>query len=149
MMLLGMSTVGLQTGVALAKPVIHHAHAAHGKVKAYLYLTVVGSGLKLGSDGKTHDTYLPGDFTLEKGVPTEIVIANYDEGPHTLTSSTLGINISVKPRRAQGVAGITTAVVTANKTGVFDWTCNDPCDAKAGGWAMGQQGYMQGKITVQ
>lgn len=116
--------------------------------KAYLYLTVVGSGVKLGSDGKTHDTFLPGNFTLEKGVPTEITIANYDEGPHTLTAPDLNINIQIPGHKAEGVPSITTTVVTVDKTGTFIWQCMDPCDSKAGGWAMAQDGYMKGKITV-
>lgn len=114
----------------------------------YLSLTVVGSGVKLGADGKTHDTFLPGNFTLEKGVPTQVIIANFDEGPHTLTVPDLGINIQISGRKAAHVASITTAVVTAAKTGVFEWMCTQPCDGKANGWAMGQDGYMRGKVKV-
>jgi hypothetical protein len=116
--------------------------------QAFMDLAITGSGLKLGSDGKTHDTFLPGNFTLEKGVPTQITIANFDEGPHTLTIPELNINIQIPGQKADHVASITKAVVTASKSGTFEWMCNQPCDSKANGWAMTQEGYMRGKVTV-
>lgn len=118
------------------------------QAQAYLYLTVAGGVLKKGSDGKFHDTFLPGNFTLQKGVPTQIEIANFDEGPHTITAPGLGINIQIPGHKADGIASITKVTVTATKSGTFDWNCTLPCDAKAGGWAMGQDGFMRGKISV-
>lgn len=115
---------------------------------AYVHLTVVGSGVEKGSDGKTHDAFLPGNFTLEKGVPTQIEIANYDEGPHTLTIPDLNIDIKVPGHVKDKVASVTKVVVTADKAGTFEWTCNVACDGKAKGWAMAQDGYMRGKVTV-
>ncbi len=115
---------------------------------ADLTLKVLPGG-KTGSDGKMHDAFSPADFTLKKGVPVRISIYNYDDMPHSLTSYALGLNIQAKGAAKEGTPGVTTITFIPQKEGDYKWVCVDPCDLEANGWAMSQDGYMQGTIHVQ
>lgn len=110
-------------------------------------LTVLPGG-RLGTDGKMHDTYAPANWTVVAGVPVKLTIYNYDNMKHSLTSSSLGLNVQANPSAKTGVPGVTTVTFTPTKTGDFNWQCIDPCDLDNNGWAMTQPGFMEGTIHV-
>ncbi|WML43046.1 hypothetical protein [Neobacillus sp. PS3-40] len=109
---------------------------------------VIEPGSKLGPDGKLHDAFINGDIKLTVGKPVTLHFLNYDGGTHTYTSGDLGLNVQIKGSTKKGEPAETTFTFTPNKTGDFTWLCADKCDGGNGQWAMAQQGYMQGKITV-
>lgn len=109
---------------------------------------VIEPGAKLGSDGKLHDAFINGDIKVTEGQPVTLNFLNYDEGTHTYTSADLGINVKIKGSSKKGEPGITSYTFTPKKQGEYAWLCADPCDGGNGQWAMSQDGYMKGKITV-
>lgn len=122
-------------------------------------ITMVSEGHEggsLASDGKTHDTIMPASFTVYVGQQVNLTVINYDEGPHTITSPTLGINFQFPGAKAAGVPSVTSFTFTATKAGSYLWYCALPCDKGQGGWAMtqgangspAQIGFMAGYITV-
>lgn len=98
---------------------------------------------KKGPDGAWHDAFLPADWTVRAGQKVSVTVLNYDNGPHTFTSPTLGVN-AVLPAATGNTPGQKTFTFTAPQAGSYQWWCTDPCDP----WAMGHQGYMQGTVTV-
>jgi plastocyanin len=96
---------------------------------------------KLGPDGKKHDAFSQTEFTVKVGQPVTLRIDNTDNGPHSITSPTAGVNIIAQP-------GIHTYTLLVTKAGKFLWNCMIPCDTEAGGWAMQHPGYMSGYITA-
>ena len=50
-----------------------------------------------GPDGRRHDSFVPSSFVLKKGVPTELRIVNYDDGPHTMYAPALNLDVLVMP----------------------------------------------------
>ncbi|AFM39939.1 hypothetical protein Desaci_0891 [Desulfosporosinus acidiphilus SJ4] len=118
-------------------------------------MTVVPD-LKLGSDGKIHDSFSPADLTIMQGVPTKVTVLNYDDGAHDIVAKDLKLNVKIPGSTKKGVPSTTTFTVTADKTGDFHWLCDVPCDGagnpnKPGsnkGWAMANDGYMAGTIHV-
>lgn len=109
---------------------------------------VINAGYKLGSDGKLHDAYTPGDFTINSGSPVELTIYNFDDGTHTLTANDLSVDMKVSGSKQKGAPSITKYTFTPNKKGTFKWICADRCDGQNGQWAMAQDNYMIGSITV-
>ena len=109
---------------------------------------VVEPGAKLGPDGKLHDAFINGDFTVTAGKSVHLTIYNYDDGTHTLTAQDLGINVKIKGSEKKGQPSVTEADFTPSKEGTFNWLCADKCDGQNNQWAMTHDGYMQGKITV-
>jgi heme/copper-type cytochrome/quinol oxidase subunit 2 len=109
---------------------------------------VVNPGYKLGSDGKLHDAFTPGDITVKVGQPVQLTVYNFDNGPHSLTSAGLGLNLIVKPSTAKGNPNVSTVQFTPTKTGKFTWNCNQPCDGQNADWSMSHDGYMMGSINV-
>ena len=73
---------------------------------------------------------------MHAGEPVKLVIDNTDNGPHSITSPAAGVNILVRP-------GTHTYTLLVNKTGVFNWFCDQPCDP----YSMAHLGYMRGTIT--
>lgn len=110
---------------------------------------VINPGYKLGPDGKLHDAYTPANFTVSSESPVQLTIYNFDNGNHTLTSKSLGVNINVAPSKQTGSPAATTATFTPSKKGTFTWQCMDPCDGQNGQWAMSHNNYMMGNITVE
>ncbi len=111
----------------------------------------------LGPDGQGHDTYAPSEFTAKAGVTYTIRVYNYDEGPHTFTIDSLGINQTIAPYVSETQPSLTTFTVKFPKAGLDRFYCKFPCDAKHGGWAMtrdraghgaGQDGFMAGFVNV-
>jgi plastocyanin len=91
-------------------------------------------GIK-GPDGKPHDAFAPTSFVLQSGVPTTLNIINYDDGPHTITSPDLGLNLIINPGTAVGDAVqpvTTTATITIPQSGVYRWYCSVSCDDASG-----------------
>ncbi|HJV47620.1 MAG TPA: hypothetical protein VJ824_18015 [Bacillota bacterium] len=109
---------------------------------------VVEPGAKLGPDGKLHDAFINGDFTVTVGKPAHLTIYNYDDGTHTLTAQDLGLNVKVNGSEKKGQPGVTEADFTPTKEGTFNWMCTDKCDSENNQWAMSHDGYMTGKINV-
>ncbi|WDL98802.1 hypothetical protein [Alicyclobacillus sp. ALC3] len=116
--------------------------------KQHVHLTIL-PGMKLGPDGKKHDAFSPANFTLMRGVQTEIIIYNYDDMPHSLTDPALGLNVQAAPSKESGRPGVTTVTFTPTHAGTSTWRCVDPCDLDNGQWAMSHPGYMTGSITVE
>jgi hypothetical protein len=109
---------------------------------------VVNAGYKSSSDGKLHDAFTPADFTINHGQPVEMTVYNFDNGKHTLTSADLKLNLTAKGSEKEGEPALSTTTFMADKTGTFTWNCMIPCDTESAAWAMTQDGYMTGKITV-
>ena len=115
---------------------------------AHLAMDVL-PGFKLGPDGKLHDAFSPSTLTVAPGQKVELTIYNYDNMPHSFTSSALGVNSVFASSPKAGEASVTVVDFTApKKPGSYTFQCIKPCDTPNGGWAMGQQGYMIGTLNV-
>ncbi|HEY7891875.1 MAG TPA: cupredoxin domain-containing protein [Solirubrobacteraceae bacterium] len=101
----------------------------------------IAGGVKLGPDGKKHDTYSVTDFNVTAGQPVTLKIDNTDDAPHSISSPAAGVNIIATP-------GTHTYSLLIAKAGKYQWYCMLPCDSDAGGWAMQHPGYMSGYITA-
>ncbi len=110
---------------------------------------IINAGFKLGSDGKLHDSYTPGDMTVKAGQPVELTVYNFDGGTHTFTSKDLNVNLQVKGNIKDGEPSTQTVTFTVNQAGKYQWNCMDPCDGENNDWAMTQDGYMMGFITAK
>jgi hypothetical protein len=103
---------------------------------------------KRGSDGKWHDAFLPGDFTVHAGDTVTVTVTNYDNMMHSFTSSSLSSGQLINQMIPAGSAGspsTTTFKFKAPSTpGKYAWWCAVPCDP----WAMAHDGYMRGYVTV-
>lgn len=110
---------------------------------------VVNPGYKLGSDGKLHDAFTPGNFEILAGEPVELTIYNFDDGKHTLSSKDLGVNVQIEGSKKKGEPSVTTYKFTPTKSGTYKWNCLDECDGENGQWAMTHDDYMMGNITVK
>jgi len=104
-------------------------------VQPVVYLTV-SPGVKPGPDGKLHDAFSVTNFEVHAGQAVKLVINNTDNGPHSITSPSAGVNILVRP-------GTHTYTLLVRKTGRFEWYCTQPCDP----YSMSHVGYMRGYIT--
>jgi plastocyanin len=101
-----------------------------------------------GPDGKWHDAFLPANFTVHPGATVTVTVQNYDDMPHSFTSSTLSasqlINQNI-PAGSSSAPSKTTFTFRAPTTpGSYPWWCAMPCDP----WAMAHVGYMRGIVTV-
>lgn len=111
----------------------------------------------IGPDRRGHDTFVPSEFTAKVGQTYTIRVYNYDEGAHSFTIDSLGLNKTIAPHVSDTQPSVTTFTVTFSKTGLFRFYCKLPCDAGQGGWAMNkdrfghgdsQDGYMAGYVNV-
>ncbi len=117
---------------------------------------VVQSNVKLGPDGLLHDAFTPCNFTVYAGQEVDLTVINYDNGEHSFTSTSLGVNFVVPPSNETGVPTVSNFQFNETTAGVYRWWCVYPCDTDAGGWAMttgsdgqpDQIGYMGGFVTV-
>ncbi len=142
-------------GAVLAAGSFKPATGAEQSITMYVFRGVQGI---LGPDGKGHDTIVPTNFVVKAGIPVNLEIINYDEGAHTITCKSLGLDIQIKGGHEVGntVQPVTTkASFTPSKKGTFRWYCALTCDAGGHGWAMeqgyagpGKEGYMAGFIVV-
>ncbi len=137
------------------------APASSGKAKAggvYTTMIIVGHTLgQMGTDGLRHDTTYGADFSVVKGQHVTVTVYNFDEGPHTITTKGLGLNVTIPGAKDEekGVPSKTVFSFTAKTVGKFRWYCSLPCDKGQGYWAMnptkagiGRHGFMSGFITV-
>lgn len=118
------------------------------KDSGYNQYLVIEPGNKLGPDGKLHDAFINGDIKITEGKQVTLHFLNYDDGTHTYTSADLGLNVKIKGSTKKGQPAETTYTFTPKKTGTFTWMCADKCDGQNNQWAMMNDGYMMGKITV-
>lgn len=117
---------------------------------------VVQSDLTLGPDGKLHDSFVPCDFTVYANQAVNLTVVNYDNGEHSFTSPSLGVNFIIPPSNATGVPKVSNFQFSEPTAGIYRWYCTFPCDTDAGGWAMttgsdgqpDQIGFMGGFVTV-
>jgi heme/copper-type cytochrome/quinol oxidase subunit 2 len=132
------------------------APAATAQAPVVIAMTVLtddGGGLK-GSDGKTHDTMIPANAILQKGVPVTLQVTSHDDMMHTITAPGLGLNVMVKPAKkvnGQLVPTVTTVTFTPTKTGQFRWHCLGGCDPwtmQAGFDGPDRDGFMAGYFVV-
>jgi membrane fusion protein, multidrug efflux system len=99
---------------------------------------------KKGPEGQWHDAYLPANFSVDPGQKVNVTVYNYDEGTHSFTSTSLGVNEVIsggsetKPHKA------TFSFTAPTKAGKYEWWCALPCDP----WAMEHKGFMRGEVTV-
>ncbi|MDA8380624.1 MAG: cupredoxin domain-containing protein [Actinomycetota bacterium] len=77
-------------------------------------------------------------FTAKVGTTLKVTVKNENSMPHTFTSPTLNLSVTIAPDAT------TTFTVTAKTAGTFSYWCNIPC----GGWVMSHNGYMRGDVTV-
>jgi membrane fusion protein, multidrug efflux system len=156
---------------ASSKPVKSAKPAATTQVQQLtLYVFRGKEAIPGAADGKGHDTMVPSTFAIKAGVPVKVTVYNYDEGAHTITAPSLGLNALIKPGTAfttapanatptellnQVIPGVTHFTFTAKKAGVYRWHCALPCDAGQAGWAMtadptgpSKNGFMAGYIVV-
>lgn len=129
------------------------------------HLTMVSEGHNGGTNGtdnRPHDTIMPENITVFVGQEVDLTVINYDEGPHSITSTTLvtssgtGIDLSIPGRTALGVPSVTNfPAFTPTQAGTYLWKCITPCDAGQGYWAMGGPsgtnpvpGFMAGYMIV-
>lgn len=154
--LLAVAVLGLIIGYDL-KPSTTVTSTASSPAAKFADITLVVQGdVKLGPDGKLHDAFTPCNFTVFAGQEVNLTIINYDNGEHTFTSPTLGVNFIVPPSNVTGVPTVSTFQFSEATAGVYRWYCTYPCDTDAGGWAMttGSDGqpdqinYMGGFVTV-
>jgi hypothetical protein len=150
---------GAVAGSALALGVLVRSGAS--AAEQTLSATMYGSSLGIkGPDGKPHDIMIPTNFVLKVNQPVTLSVVNYDEGPHTITATDLGLNLVIKGGKEQkdgSVIPVTTVFhFTPAKKGVFRWFCSLPCDEKHGSWDMtaskagpDQDGFMAGYIVVR
>jgi Cupredoxin-like domain len=99
---------------------------------------------KKGPDGKWHDAFLPGGFTVKAGAKVTVTVLNYDQGPHSFTSPGLHVNQIFLGGTAAKAHITTFTFVAPKKTGRYLWWCAQPCDP----WAMAHVGYMRGYVRV-
>jgi len=108
----------------------------------------IKDGLKLGSDGKIHDSFSPADLTVTQGVETKVTVYNYDTGDHDIVSAGLKLKVKIPASSKEGVPSVTTFTIKSDKIGDYHWLCDVTCDGGAKGWAMANDGFMAGKIHV-
>ena len=164
--------VGALAGLAVLSSGALANSGKRASAKATQQLTIyIFRGVEgvVGPDGKGHDAMVPSTFAVKVGVKVKVTVLNYDEGPHTITAPGLHLNAVIKPgtefekapkgagptERLNSVKpGVTHFTFTVKKAGVYRWHCALPCDAGAGGWAMGSSktgpgelGFMAGYIV--
>lgn len=145
------NTPGAVTVVAPAASRTPAAQAAAPAVKPEAVKLLVKADAehgKLGPDGKWHDAFLPGDFTVHAGAKVTVTVYNYDGGPHTFTAPGLGINEMIPGGGGSLTAApkeVSFTFTAPAKAGRYQWWCTVPCDP----WAMTHDGYMRGYVTVK
>lgn len=97
-----------------------------------------------GPDGQWHDAVLPASYAVRPGQTVNVTVYNYDSGTHTFTAPTLGVSAVIAAGSANAPQETTFKFTAPSQPGAYQWWCSDPCDP----WAMGQQGFMQGTVTV-
>lgn len=101
-----------------------------------------------GPDGKWHDAFLPANFTVHPGATVTVTVYNYDNMPHSFTSSSLStsalINQNIPGGSASAPSRTTFTFKAPSTPGGYAWWCAMPCDP----YAMAHVGFMRGIVTV-
>jgi heme/copper-type cytochrome/quinol oxidase subunit 2 len=109
---------------------------------------VMNPSYKLGSDGKLHDAYTPGNLTVKAGQPVELTVYGLGKAAHPIAIQDLGVTVNETPRIADGNPSVTTVQFTPDKTGKLTWNCTLPCDGDNQDWSMMHNDYMMGTFNV-
>ena len=99
---------------------------------------------KKGTDGAWHDAFLPADFSVKAGAIVKVTVYNYDDMPHTFTSTGLGTNVEIAPGSEDKPSKTTFTFKAPDKAGSYEWYCALPCDP----YSMVHFGFMKGHVTV-
>jgi plastocyanin len=99
---------------------------------------------KKGPEGTWHDAFLPADISVKAGSLVRVTVYNYDEGVHSFTAPGLETNAEIAAGTETKPAVTTFTFRAPDKPGRFLWFCALPCDP----WAMNEDGYMRGFVTV-
>jgi plastocyanin len=138
----------MASGMTMGQPAGSSAASAGKPESVKLTVKSDAEHGKRGSDGKWHDAFLPGDFTVHAGDTVTVTVVNYDDMMHSFTSSSLSSAQLINQMIPSGSAGSpseTTFKFTApSKPGKYAWWCAVPCDP----WAMAHDGFMRGYVTV-
>jgi plastocyanin len=97
-----------------------------------------------GPDGSWHDAFIPANLSIKAGATVTVTVLNYDESPHTFTSPELGTNEEISPGSETKPSETTFTFHAPAKAGSYEWFCALPCDP----WAMNEDGFMRGHVTV-
>jgi len=132
------------------------APSVSGTAKYADVTLTVQSDLTLGPDNRTHDSFVPCNFTVYAGQTVNLTVVNYDNAPHSFTSPTLNVDFQIPASQTNGVPAVSHFQFAETQVGVYRWWCNVSCDTDSGGWAMtngsdgqpGQIGFMGGFVTV-
>jgi plastocyanin len=142
----GMASNGQHGMANNGQPMMQAGGAAAGSASEEVKLVVKSDEEhgKKGSDGNWHDAYLPGDFSVKPGATVEVTVVNYDESDHSFTAPELGTNVIVAAGSKSKPSVTTFTFHAPDKAGRYEWFCAIPCDP----WAMGNDGFMRGYVTV-
>lgn len=97
-----------------------------------------------GPDGQWHDAVIPGNFMIHAGDKVTMTVYNYDDMPHTFTSTDLSVNQTI-PAGSENAPSKTMITFTAPAAGQYQWWCALPCDP----YSMSTDGLMKGMVTVK
>jgi plastocyanin len=138
------TTVKTVTAAAAATPAAPAAPVVQTQAIGMAIKADVEHG-KRGPDGQWHDAFLPADITVRAGDKVTITFTNYDSGPHSFVSPSLGVVQVINGGGSMGSPQTSTVTFIAPKhPGTYAWWCGVPCDP----WAMKHDGYMRGHVTV-
>ena len=101
-------------------------------------VNVAAEGTQTVYVGPSKKVGAPSLFSARAHSVVEVIVANHDTGPHSFTSSALGLNVEI-PASSTKIFRFETPA-----SGRYHWHCDAPC----GGWVMSHEGYMQGYVTV-
>jgi len=119
--------------------------AAPGPAAVKLVVKSDSEHSRKGPDGTWHDAYLPANFAVRAGQTVSVTVYNYDTGTHTFTAPSLGINAVIPAGTDKAAHKVTFKFTAPSQPGSYQWWCSTPCDP----WAMSEQGFMQGTVTVR
>jgi hypothetical protein len=162
---LGVTACGGATGAA-APAAAPAAAKASGNTSSYgtnaITVNVIpGSITMSGMDSKMHDAVLPSSWVVKQGQTFTLTAINYDGGPHSITSPSLGLSFTIAagkedPATKKVTPTTSTTTFIATKTGAFHWYCAFPCDGPThlgmevkGNDGRGYDMIMAGTIVVQ
>lgn len=138
---------GGQTYVATTMPLAAADRIASEAIPAKDVTLVVKSDeehARKGPEGEWHDAFLPARVAARPGQRVNVTVYNYDEGEHSFTAPTIGLNVTLAGGSAKAPRRTTFSFVAPKRSGSYEWFCIFPCDP----WAMGRADYMHGYVVV-